>query len=220
MTYGNLIRAARKSRNWTLQQMADELHKLGVDIDTGNLSRIETSKQGASNEVLDAILRVFGISINSLLNQVALPQDESNTSSGHEIKGRCPVISWVQAGEWTEIMDTQQAKFAEEWMPCPIAHSPQTFVLKVVGESMFDPAGPKSFREGDYIFVDPERPANNGSLVVVRLEDEQEATFKQLVIEGGKQYLKALNPSWPSRIIEVNGRATICGVVISKLELL
>ena len=54
--------------------------------------------------------------------------------------------------------------------------------------------------------------------VVVRLEDSQETTFKQLVIEEGHQYLKALNPDWPNRIIEVNSNATICGVVVFKGE--
>ena len=54
--------------------------------------------------------------------------------------------------------------------------------------------------------------------VVVRLEDSQETTFKQLGIEEGHQYLKALNPDWPNRIIEVNSNATICGVVVFKGE--
>lgn len=51
------------------------------------------------------------------------------------------------------------------------------------------------------------------------LEDSQEATFKQLIIEEGHQYLKALNPDWPNRIIEVNSNATICGVVVFKGEI-
>jgi SOS-response transcriptional repressor LexA len=32
------------------------------------------------------------------------------------------------------------------------------------------------------------------SLAPFPLEDTQEATFKQLIIEGGQMYLKALNP--------------------------
>lgn len=81
---------------------------------------------------------------------------------------------------------------------------------------MFAPTGKHSYSDGDIIFVDPEREAINGSRVVVRLDDSKEATFKQLVIEGDKKYLMALNPSWPDRIIEVKGNATICGVVIGK----
>ena len=54
--------------------------------------------------------------------------------------------------------------------------------------------------------------------MVVRLDESNEATFKQLIIEEGKQYLKALNPDWPNRIIEVNEKATICGVIVFKGE--
>jgi SOS-response transcriptional repressor LexA len=74
------------------------------------------------------------------------------------------------------------------------------------------------FHEGDLIFVDPSVIPDHGKFVVVRLEQSNEATFKQLIIEEGKQYLKALNPDWPNRIIEVDEEATICGVIVFKGE--
>ena len=55
-------------------------------------------------------------------------------------------------------------------------------------------------------------------MVVVKLDDEQQATFKQLIIEGDQKFLKPLNPNWPEPIIKINGNATICGVVIGKYE--
>jgi SOS-response transcriptional repressor LexA len=55
---------------------------------------------------------------------------------------------------------------------------------------------------------------------VVRLEDTHEATFKQLIVESGRMYLKALNPDWPTRIIEVTEDAFICGVVVFKGEII
>lgn len=68
------------------------------------------------------------------------------------------------------------------------------------------------------IFVDPEAAPLSGRYVVVRLEDSHEATFKQLIVEGDRQYLKAVNPDWPQRIIEVDSNATIYGVVVFKGE--
>ena len=47
-----------------------------------------------------------------------------------------------------------------------------------------------------------------------------EVTFKQLIVEEGKQYLKTLNPDWPNRIIEVTTDTNICGVIIFKGEAL
>lgn len=147
-----------------------------------------------------------------------MPHAQANTEPGPDIVGRVPLISWVQAGAWCEIIDNFAPGDAEEWIPCPVSHSEHTFVLRVRGESMFNPYGRPSFMDGDLIFVDPERPAQHGSLVVVRLDDDKEATFKKLVIEGERKYLKALNPAWPEPMMEINGNATICGVVIFKGE--
>jgi SOS-response transcriptional repressor LexA len=83
---------------------------------------------------------------------------------------------------------------------------------------MFNPHGERSFREGDLLFVDPDRLAEHRSLVIVRMEDAKEATFKQLIIEGERKFLKALNPGWPDPLIEINGEATIVGVVIFRGE--
>ena len=128
------------------------------------------------------------------------------------------MISRVQAGEWTEAVDIFEPGYAEDWMPCPVKHGPHTFVLLVEGESMFSPSEPKSFRPGDYIFVDPDRQPENGSLVIAKKDSETAATFKQLIIDGEKYYLKALNRDWPERIIEIDKDTRICGVVICKLE--
>ncbi|MCM8596936.1 MAG: S24 family peptidase [Candidatus Accumulibacter sp.] len=68
------------------------------------------------------------------------------------------------------------------------------------------------------MFVDPDRTAGHGSLVVVRRDDEREATFKKLVVEGDRRYLRALNPAWPEPILAIDGNATLCGVVIFKGE--
>lgn len=172
-------------------------------------------------ENLLAAAKALGVSQNWLATgkgpMHTRPGDE-NTEPGPDILGRVPLISWVQAGAWSEIIDNLSPGDAEEWLPCPVSHSPATFVLRVRGESMFNPHGRPSFQDGDLIFVDPERPAEHGSLVVVRLDDAKEATFKKLVIEGERRYLRALNPAWPEPMMQVNGNATICGTVIFKGE--
>lgn len=129
-----------------------------------------------------------------------------------------PIVSWIQAGEWCDIVDNFGPGDADEWLPCPVRHGPRTYALIVRGISMFDPTGAYSFKDGDTIFVDPDGDARHRSLVVARLDDEHEATFKQLIIEGDQRMIQALNPSWPNRIIPVNGNCSICGVVIGKVE--
>ena len=120
-----------------------------------------------------------------------------------------PLISWVQAGRWTDTGGQFVAQDAEEWMPCSARCGPRTFALRVQGASMED-----KFFAGDLIFVDPDREPTDKSFVVVRLDDSDQATFKQLIIEGDRRYLRAYNPRWPEPIIEINGDATLCGVVV------
>lgn len=142
--------------------------------------------------------------------------EERNTEPGPDIKGQYPLISWVQAGAWETIVDNFAPGDAEEWLDAPVKVSSASYYLRVRGESMYDVSDHRSFRDGELVLIDPNADAENGAFVVVRLDDESEATFKQLIIEGGKKYLKALNPNWPNRIFEVNGNATICGVVKGK----
>ena len=120
-----------------------------------------------------------------------------------------PLISWVQAGGWTE---SPEPAPAEARLPCPVPCGPDTFVLRVSGESM----APR-FEDGDFIFVDPEPPPAHGSYVVVRRGDGTgAATFKQLVEEDGRRYLKAVNPDWPEPIVEADAQAIISGTVVFK----
>lgn len=130
--------------------------------------------------------------------------------------GGVPLISWVCAGSFSDAADPYVVGDAEDWLPCPVRHGPRTYCLRVRGDSMYNPGGRPSYADGDIIFVDPDRRANPGDRVIVRLDDHAEATFKQLLVEDGRKLLKALNPEWAPRYIEINGNATIAGVVIGK----
>lgn len=147
-----------------------------------------------------------------------LDSDNNNVEPANDIQAPIPIICWVAAGNFVgiteEILPSVQDR--ESWAYTTRKHSPNSFGLRVRGQSMCDPTGRVSFQEGEVVLVDPEMDPRNGDYVIVRLDDANEATFKKLVIEGEKQYLIALNPDWPDRIIEVNENATIVGVVFEK----
>lgn len=127
--------------------------------------------------------------------------------------GKLPLISWVQAGDWSEIVDNFQPGDAEDWIACPFPIGLHGFVLRVVGDSMFNPAGDLSFRDGDFISVNPEHDARHRSLVIAR-RDREKATFKQLLLdESDGPMLHALNPNWPTRYIPFDKTTEIIGVV-------
>lgn len=121
----------------------------------------------------------------------------SNVESGPRLRGKVPLVSWVQAGNWCEAVTPLHVTESERWMDCPVNHSSQTFALRVRGDSMTAPSGNnRSYPEGCYIFVDPERrDPVNGDRVVACLLDAHEVTFKVYKNEDGRQWLQPLNPS-------------------------
>ena len=76
---------------------------------------------------------------------------------------------------------------------------------------MTSPHG-QSIPEGMLVLVDTMVPPRSGSLVVAKLRDSDEATFKKLVIDAGTYYLKPLNPSY--KTIELPPDGEIVGVVV------
>lgn len=59
-----------------------------------------------------------------------------------------------------------------------------------------DPDAQYSFPEGTILIVDPNREAMPGDFVIAKDVDTQQATFKRLATDGGRWYLKPLNPQF------------------------
>jgi len=214
MTYGERLRYARKGAGLTQEQLEEQ-----SGVKQGTISKIERGDQDSSTYDLDLAhalkikpwwlktgegpMRTDGIK--------KFPPGYATVEPGPPIYARVPLISWVQAGNWSEIVEHFEPGDAEEWYPTTAKVGPRTFALRVHGDSMMNPHGKPSIPEDSVVIVDPDVQPDNGKIVVVRLEGSNEATIKRLVIEGPKRYLRPLNPAFP--VIEVDSACTICGVV-------
>ncbi len=83
----------------------------------------------------------------------------------------------------------------------------EPFVLRVLGDSM-EP----EFTEGTVIVVEPGGVLESGRFVVAAHDGGY--VFRQLVIEGRRWFLRALNPEYP--VIDIAGADAIKGVVTQK----
>lgn len=208
MTVGERIKKATKARGMTVDELAA--------VTGYSRSNIYDIFRGDHQP---KALHKFAGALKASLQYLESGRGEMfgpSAEEGPSIKGQVPLISWVQAGNWNDASDPYAVGDAEDWLACPAKHGPRTYCLRVRGPSMYNPGGRYSYQEGSIIFVDPDRRAEHGDRVIVRLEDSAETTFKQLIEEGGELYLRALNPSWPEPIIKINSHATICGVVIGQ----
>lgn len=133
--------------------------------------------------------------------------------------GLIPVISWIKAGAWSEIVDHLSPGDADKFIPIYRSAGPHSFALEIKGRSM-EP----EFFEGDTIVVDPNLAPNPGDYVVAK-NDEDEATFKKYrprgVNEKGETYfeLVPLNPDFEPMRSDLQ-RITIIGVAIDHYKVL
>lgn len=120
---------------------------------------------------------------------------------------RIPLISWVQAGLWNEAVDMFEPGYAEDWKPTMEKVGQNAFALRVEGDSM-EP----EFPAGAIIIVDPAVEPQNGSYVIAKANGQ--ATFKRLVYDAGRAYLKPLNRDYHT--IELPEDGEIVGVVVAQ----
>ncbi|MFM2484433.1 LexA family protein [Celerinatantimonas yamalensis] len=201
------LKGCRTHAGLTQQQLAKAVGVSHVTI--SQWERGDTTPKGSN---LYQLAKVLNCSAEWLLYGLGeMPSNTvnllANVTDGPIIKGSYPLISWQQAGNWTQVHESYSDQATQ--YSCPVNCSEQTFVLKVQGVSM-EPI----FHDGDLVFVDPNLKYKHGSYVIVRLDGHHEATFRQLIVEGGHHYLKPINPNWPEPIISLTGHSHVVGVVI------
>lgn len=213
-TIAERLKQAREKAGLTQPELAK---KAGVS--QGTIGNVESGLRKRPRELL-AIAEALNVSpkwLETGIEQVSTsPTSLANTEPGPPLRGKVPLISWVQAGAWCHATNPHLPGQADRWLDCPVSHSPSTFVLRVRGDSMTAPHGSgKSYPEGCYIFVDPERRTPvNGDRVVACLSGSDEVTFKVYKNEDGRQWLQPLNPAHEP----IRDNFHIIGKVLGKWE--
>lgn len=156
-------------------------------------------------EALSKLARFFNTSIDYILYGTEF---EGNLITKMR---RIPVLSWVQAGLFTESKPANILADAERWVETSLRIGDSSFALDVKGDSMTNPNGLPTIPEGATVIVDPDAEPMHGKIVVARIDGTNEATVKKLVIDGPQKFLVPLNPRYPN--IPINGNCLIIGVV-------
>ncbi|WP_151764954.1 LexA family protein [Acinetobacter soli] len=124
-----------------------------------------------------------------------------------------PVLSWVQAGDFSYVLSSDLSS-AVDWIPYDPRAGKSGFALIVKGTSM-EP----DFKPDEFIYINPTYQIdelNTGALVVMACEGDSEATFKKLISEDGNYYLQPLNPNWKPQLIPLDHTCRLVGKVVGK----
>lgn len=202
MSIGERIRSARLHRGLTQQGLAD---RVGVSREA--VRQWENDKVEPANRRLQIIAQKLDVKKAYLVGdeQYKSRQLENENELSHQpLTGCVPLISWVQAGKWSEVVDNLHPGEAEDWIPTSKNVGKNAFALRVMGDSM-EPR----FPAGAIVVVDPDKEAVSGSLVVAKMGES--ATFKRLLKDAGRIWLRPENQQYPA--MEVDKEVQIIGVV-------
>jgi SOS-response transcriptional repressor LexA len=226
---GQNIREARLSQDISQSELA---RALGIEPQA--VQKWEAEKSAPRQERLSDIAMALKTTVRVLIRQTKYeisdldgkaavsgskvsPRSRESARAAHALRGLVPLISWEQAATLGANLEMLKPEDTLDYMECPFDRGPNAFILEIAGEGNFDPTGGKSYAPGDFIAVDPAREPANRSMVVIQIEGEPRAALRQLLQdESGVRMLKALNPTWPDRIISFPDGYNIIGVVIGK----
>lgn len=204
-TLGENLKTIRKLKKMTQKELAQ---KSGVKQSV--ISDLETGNAKSTGSIIE-LANALGVTAEDLRKGVT---GEIETTNIAPVQARmAPVLSWVQAGNFTNVESVDMSQVLE-WFPLP-EDCEKCFYLKVKGVS-----NEPDFIEGDYIVVDPTvhySDMQSGDIIVVR--NDKDATFKKLVIESdGSRFLKAINPNFHPNIIPIDENCYFIGQVIDSMR--
>jgi len=219
---GLAVRARRQALGLKQPQLAERL----TSLDQASISRIENGKQGLTLDSLEELASALGtrpgvlqLEADAIADQADGNADGATAFQLTQAFGvrHVPLISWVEAGSFSEAVDSYARGTGVQMVQTSVKVGRLAYALRVHGQSMNNPRDDhRSFPEGSIIIVDPHREYSNSSLIIARLENEKEVTFKQFVEEGSDRFLLPLNPQFQA--IPIDRPMMFCGLVVARAE--
>ncbi|MFP1891093.1 LexA family protein [Lonsdalea quercina] len=164
----------------------------------GIVSRQIAAYEGGEARPRDKALQNLAAALGTTTEWLA-----TGKGSGPDVSGvkrtvtlrEIPVLSHVQAcfGTLDELLKTSSVR---DFIPAPLGANENCFAIQVEGDSMSSSHG-ISFPPGSIVTFDSSLSAYSGDFVLCSLPGSNEVTFKQLIVDQGKEYLKSLNPEFP-----------------------
>lgn len=153
--------------------------------------------------------------INKIYIALNLPPISADSVTDFERVYEYPVISWESL-----------ASYSENWKPENTDNSVKTEVnagingywLRVKNDSMTASSG-ITFPEGMYILVNPDATISNDNFVIAKNIINNQITFKKYIEEAGVKYLKPLNNSYQTTVLDDDSWQMIGRVIDARWKL-
>ncbi|MGL5597932.1 MAG: LexA family protein [Aeromonas sp.] len=152
----------------TQEQLAE---KLGVT--QGAIGHWLNKRREPAIDVILDIMRALDLRSINIGIDGTIVSDEPNMELTQIGSQPIPIISYVQAGVWTETSEIRSYDGNISYLTTDLDLGPRAFAIVIRGNSM-----ESEFVEGDQVLIDPDEPLHPGNFVVAK-NGEEEATFKK-----------------------------------------
>ena len=204
-TIGDRIRVARRRKHLSQKELAE---LCGWSFQAARISNYERGKREPRSENLEVLAKSLDVSIEWFYRELPRSGFTVHESRPSYAQSRyTPLITWDKIHFY--LKRKSYPADTTEFVATHHRISDRSFALTVQGDSMTAPQG-TTFPEGSHIVIDPDLQAEAGDFVVAET-GRDDVTFKQLIQDGGKHFLKPLNSRYP--LVEITGADTIIGVV-------
>ena len=188
-TLGMRIRKRRKELKLTQETMAKKLGLQG-----GSISQWEDDKTKPNGSNMLSLAQALGCSPEFIMYG---ENSASNVEPAEADVRHLPILSYVQAGEWTAESSIRSLEGNIEYLQTNLDLSDSAFTLIIKGRSM-----QPEFNEGDEGVIESKVSPLPGDYVVAK-NGEDEALFKKYrprgIIDGQEVYeLVPLNDDYPT----------------------
>ncbi len=204
-TLGSRLKERRKELGLTQKEIANGVGISSVAV-TYWEKDITTPLSGHMNK-LCKLLRctdewlLYGKGINELIG----------VSDDIFIVKKVPLISLTQAGNWQKIIKNFKPGEFDEWKNISTDLNPNSFAIRMEGDSMVNSTGGVSIPQGSIVAVDTKIKAKNGDIVVAKINEFKQTTLKKIEFDPPYTYLKPLNSNY--KTIPTDKPVTVIGVV-------
>lgn len=176
----------------TQQQLGDR-----IGANKASISQWENGVYTPDAKNLSALAKALSVSVFWLMDGKGDPAGQNLELAPPDIH-RIPVISYVQAGVWTETSELRECDGNLVYITTDLELGERAFAIELKGHSM-EP----EFVEGDVVLIDPDEHPHPGDFVVAK-NGEEAATFKKYrprgIGEDGQEVfeLVPLNDDFPT----------------------
>lgn len=205
-TIGTRIKQLRKQKKFTQKHLG----KL-ISVSDVSVLKWENETNTPKLENIHELAVVLDTTVEYLLH--GKDPSTNNVTDFRPVTRMLPVLSDVQAGNWTNVQAVSKLDI-NQWLPAPPNAGKNSFYMIVRGVSNFP-----HFKDGDYVCIDPDvdiEHVQTGEMIVAQCDGE--ATFKALVKDYNRMYLQALNPNFQPNILELRENCEYKGKYVGKFE--